>query len=66
MTKIQTIEDAQEKANLTRQLQTVFRYLDGVNVRFDYTHSSLWGRRQYRQPIATEVTTVKPAITNIN
>ena len=66
MLKKFAIEDAQRKANLSKQPQTVFRYLDGINVRFDYTFQHLWDSRKYKLPIATMVTTVKPAITNIN
>ena len=66
MLKKFVIEDAQRKANLSKQPQTVFRYLDGINVRFDYTFQHLWNRRKYKLPTATMVTTVKPAITNIN
>jgi len=60
MTKTNAIKDAQEKANLSHQNQTVFRYIDGVSVRFDYTHSSLWERRRHPRPVVTIVITVTP------
>ena len=64
MIKKQALEDAQEKANISKQAQTVFRYIDGIEVRFDYTFQHLWGRRRYRFPTTTMVTTVKPVITD--
>ena len=66
MLKKFAIEDALKKANLgnhTKQPQVVFRYIDGIEVRFDYTHQSLWDRRRHLQPLATIVTTVTPATT---
>lgn len=64
MKKRDAIEDAQKKANLTKQPQVVFRYINGVTVEFDYTFQHLWGKRCYRQPLATIVTTIKSATTS--
>lgn len=63
MLKKFAVEDAQKKANISKQPQVVFRYIDGIDVRFDYTFQHLWDRRRHRQPIATTVTTVKPVTT---
>lgn len=63
MTKQNAIDDAQKKANLTKQPQVVFRHIVGTAVEFDYTFQHLWDRRRHKQPLATTVTTVKPITT---
>ena len=60
MTKLEAIHDAQEKANLSKQDQVVFRQIVGIEVVFDYTHESLWERRHFRYPITTKVIVVTP------
>ena len=62
MLKQEAIDDAQEKANLSKENQVVFRYIDGIEVMFDYTHEHLWERRHFRVPVTTKVTTVTPGI----
>jgi hypothetical protein len=64
MKKKDAIKDAQEKANLTKLPQRVFRYIQGTTVEFDYTHEHLWCRRRHQQPLPTIVTTVTPATTS--
>ena len=60
MTKLEAIHDAQEKANLGKKNQVVFRYIDGIEAVFDYTTESLWERRHFRVPITTKVVIVTP------
>lgn len=71
MTKSEATKAAQEKANLSKQNQMVFSYASNVvcgslcesQVVHDYTHESLWKRRHFRAPIATEVIVVTPDMT---
>jgi len=60
MTKQQAIKSAQEKANLSKQNQVVFRYINDIEVVLDYTAESLWERRYFRVPITTKVIIVTP------
>lgn len=64
MLKKYAIEDAQKKANRSKQPQVVFRYISGIDVKFDYTSQHLWHRRRQRMPVATTVTTVIPTTTH--
>jgi len=60
MTKLEAIHDAQEKANLSKKNQVVYKYTENVEVVYDYTAEPLWGRRHFRQPITTKVVIVTP------
>jgi len=78
MTKQEAIKAAKEKADLSKRNQVVFSYelrqilhaglpdskssIAGSSTVYDYTHESLWTRRQHRVPIVTKVTVVKPDI----
>ena len=70
MNKQNAIDDAQKKANLTKQPQVVFTYTDEAaytsgkhGVEYNYTPQNLWNARRQRIPPATIVTTVKPITT---
>jgi hypothetical protein len=62
--KQQAIDDAQKRADLTKRDHIVFRYIEGINVQFDYTPTELWDKRRHRQPVVTKVTIVKPTTTD--
>ena len=67
MTKQAAINDAQEKANLSKKNQVVYKYIMGGDPAgwtvstYDYTHETLWERGHFRAPITTKVTVVTPA-----
>ena len=66
MTKNEAIKAAKEKADQSKRNQVVFSYTAGDDpagwtcLAYDYTHESLWTRRQHRVPIVTKVTVVTP------
>ena len=62
MVRSEAIKAAQEKANLCKKPQQVFRYATKeAKWEYDYTSLDIWGRRLTKIPTATSVIIVNPS-----